>query len=257
MTSKPRVLIWDIETMSGSARFWGKRWDPSIVKIESYPYILCVSWTWFDIETGTWEPVQFRRKAKGKGNDKGLVRHIRNLLSEADVAVAHNGDRFDITETMARIAYHDIDPPEPFIPVDTKKLASKHFRLPSNSLNDIADYFGLGRKVQHTGYHLWDGCEKEDEVAWSTMREYSLFDTELLARVFARMYRHVKIPRFNMQQWTGRYSCMHCGSLWTQKRGKGKHRTKATAKHQVYCTRCREWSYYKTQGDEDTGEYRS
>ena len=198
----------------------------------------------------------FRRKAKGRGNDKGLVKFIRDLLDEADVAVAHNGDKFDIPEVVSRMAYHRIAPPEPFINVDTKKLA-RVFRLPSKSLNDIADYAGLGRKVQHSGYALWDGTEQEDPEQVALMEEYSIHDTELLADAFIWMFPHVTIPKLNLQQWFGRFACKHCGSYDTQKRGKGKHRTNATARQNVWCKECSKWSYYKKANvEEDEGEYR-
>ena len=252
--SGPKVLIWDIETMSAQVRGWGPRWDFGVTDIEEWPYMLSVAWTWYDMETGEWEPVQFRRKAKGKRNDKGLVKFTLDLLSEADVAVAHNGDRFDIPEVMARAAYHRLDRPEPFINVDTRKMAKK-LRLPSYKLNDIAAYFGFGTKVQHTGYDLWKRCENEDPEAWALMEEYNDFDVTLLARVFDHLRKYTDIPKLNMQQWTGRYTCTHCGSRNTEKRGY--RRTKAAVKRNVKCNTCRNWSYFKVANeDNDAGEYR-
>lgn len=249
--SQPRVLIWDIETIAARVRGWGPRWDFKVTEIEEYGYVGAVSWTWYDMSMRTWEPVQYRAKARGKGNDKGLVKHIKGLLDEADAAVAHNGDRFDIPEVVARLAHHRLGRPQPFIPIDTRKLAKK-LRLPSYRLDDIADYAGLERKEQHQGWKTWKGFENNDPVQSALFEKYSKQDTEVLAQVFDWVRDYVDIPRLNMQQWNGAYSCTHCGSIDVQLRGW--YRTKATAKRLVWCKTCENWSRFAKL--HDTGEYR-
>lgn len=253
----PKVLVWDIETMAGVARFWGRKWDPRITEIVEYPYLLSVSWTWYDMASDTWGPVQFARKAEGYRDDRELALTIWGLLDQADYAIAHNGDRFDMTEVRARLLYHGFGEYSPVNTFDTRKLAARNFRLPSNSLNDIADYLELGRKVQHTGWDLWRRCEANDRDAWALMEEYNVHDTELLCQVFARMKTLVPLPKWNMQHWSGLFTCSHCGSSNVEKRGWGLR--KSTKVRNVKCNAvgCGKWSYFqRSETDEDNGKYR-
>jgi len=252
----PRMLYWDIETAPWQAEGWGKKWDPRIIEFLEYGYALSVSWAWND------EPPQFFHKAKGKWNDKSLIKKIVSLLDEADVAIAHNGDKFDIREINARALYHRIPPPSPYISIDTIKIARTHFSLPSYKLNDISDYYGLGQKVVHTGIDLWHRCIKGDPEAWEEMRSYNDKDVELLRDVYNLMRPWMNRPgkagtKFNAQQWYGAYSCPTCGSTDTRVRKEYYVRTKATWRHAVLCMSCKAWASLKRAGDVgDDGEYR-
>jgi hypothetical protein len=53
------------------------------------------------------------KKNLGPKDHKELVKSLSKLVSEADVVVAHNGDRFDLARLKARLAAHNIPP---FIP---------------------------------------------------------------------------------------------------------------------------------------------
>lgn len=247
----PKALIWDIETAPAEGKFWGPRWDPKLVKIEQYPYLLSVAWTWYDLTSDTWGDTYFVRKAKGKRNDRRVVKQVWDLLDEADVAVAHNGDRFDITETMSRVIRQIGHRPSPFISIDTRKEAKKNFRLVSNKLNDIADYLGIGRKVQHTGWDLWDRCIANDEAAWETMEEYNVHDVELLAQVFRKMRPFIRGGKLNVQQWTGPNTCVDCGSARLQRRGEKFYRTQATYKQAYQCQDCFQWMYVASARKDD------
>lgn len=253
--SEPKVLYWDIETAPWNASLWGKRWDPKVIEFLSYGYGLSVSWAW-----GDGEP-EFAHKARGKGKDKSLVKKIISLQNEADVIIAHNGDKFDIREINARALYHGIAPPSPYISIDTIKVARTHFALPSYKLNDIADYYELGHKTVHTGYALWKRCMQGEAEAWEEMRGYNDQDVILLRDVYKLIRPWMNRPgkagtKFNAQQWYGVYACPTCGSQNTRVRKEYQIRTKATVRHAVQCQDCKAWSAFKRVGDLDTGEYR-
>lgn len=253
----PVVTYWDIETAPWHARAWGKKWDARIIDFLSHGYALSVSW-----QVGEDGEPQFFHKAKGRGNDKSLIRKIAQIQDEADVLIAHNGDKFDIREINTRMLYHRIPPPSPYISIDTIKVARTHFSLPSYRLNDIADYYGLGQKVVHTGIDLWTRCVQGEEAAWAEMKEYNDQDVKLLRDVYILMRPWMNRPgkggtKFNAQQWYGVYSCTSCGSMDTRVRKEKYARTKATWRHAVQCQDCKAWMTYKRAGDQlDNGEYR-
>src|SRR5437762_2060834 len=90
--------------------------------------------------------------------DRAIVQELRDLMDQADIVVAHNGNAFDIKTINSRIIYHSFLPPSPFQSVDTKNAAKRAFRFPSNSLDNLAKYFGFGSKDNTGGFQLWQQC---------------------------------------------------------------------------------------------------
>src|SRR4029078_8668904 len=76
------------------------------------------------------------REAKNQ-NDKRIVKNLWKLLNEADVVIAHNGDRFDLPKINARFLIHQIKPPSHYETIDTLKTARRKFGLTSNKLDYI------------------------------------------------------------------------------------------------------------------------
>ena len=244
--SEPRILIWDIETAPSLVYVWSQ-WQTNVIATKEDWYMLSIAYRWQDEEE-----IHFIHKAKAKGDDRGLVKKVHALLDEADVVVAHNNDRFDWKKAYARFLYHDLGPVSPTILIDTLKETKRHFALYSNSLNEIARYCGLERKVQHTGFELWERCMAHDPTGWVEMEEYNRQDIVVLEQVYAKLAPYMNHPgttgnRFNAQAWLGTYVCTKplCGS--TNLSPKGWHRTKASAFRTVQCNSCRGYSRYATQ----------
>ena len=110
-------------------------------------------------------------------------------MEEADIIIAHNGRDFDEKVITTRMAYHKLQPTSPYKILDTKVKFKKRFRLPSYSANDICDYFGIGRKLEHEGWPLWKKCmgvetRKYDKSAWNRMLEYNENDVVLLRKMY-------------------------------------------------------------------------
>src|SRR5210317_96459 len=140
MTSNPRILVWDIENAPIEAYVWD-HYDTNVLHTIEDSYLLCAAYRWY----GEDEPTQWVRKALPKGNDKALVKEIWHLLDEADYVVAHNGDRFDQKKANARFLKWGLEPPSPYVQIDTLKEAKRHFKLASNKLDEIARFLGVGR----------------------------------------------------------------------------------------------------------------
>lgn len=182
----PRVLFLDIETAPARGRFWGKVYETDIIKVDKPWFMLCYAWQWMGEKKIHYKglPDITPHYAANLTNDFFLVKELRNLLDEADVVIAHNGDRFDIPMIRARMARYRIDPPSNFRTVDTLKTCQSQFRLESNKLNYVAEFLGVGRKIPHTGLDLWSRCEEGDEKAWPVMKRYNKHDVYLLKEVY-------------------------------------------------------------------------
>src|ERR1700719_3656227 len=92
---------------------------------------------------------------KNTEDDKALVTDLWTIFDQADIQIGHNADKFDIKKSNARFLMHKLNPPSPYKTVDTLKIARRAFKLDSNKLDDLGYYLGLGRKLPHTGFHLW------------------------------------------------------------------------------------------------------
>lgn len=260
--SKPKILIYDIETAPILAWVWSN-WQTNVIETKEDWYVLSVQHAWYDPDVLPEDmDIHFERKAQAKGNDRALLQHAWNLIDEADVIVAHNGDSFDIKKLNTRFLKHGLGLPSPAIQIDTKKEAKRHLNLASYSLAQIGRYYGLGHKTPHTGFALWLGCMDNDPDSWALMEEYGNQDVRLLAAVYRMLFPVMNYPgragnRFNMQQWTGANTCTTCGSSRVEKRGK--YRTKAGWKRTIRCleSNCKSWSYYRMSNTEDSdGSYR-
>src|ERR1019366_3081154 len=95
---------------------------------------------------------------RDKESDKALVKELWRMMNDADIIIAHNGDGFDIKKSNARFIIHGLLPPATYKTIDTLKIARRHFKFGSNKLNDLGVTLGLGKKLPHTGAHLWFGC---------------------------------------------------------------------------------------------------
>ena len=85
---------------------------------------------------------------------------------------------------QARVLANDL-PPLPHVKVlDTKLIAKKYLKLPSNKLDSIGEYLGLGRKLDTGGISLWADVQSGDTEAMQKMLEYCGQDVVLLTDIF-------------------------------------------------------------------------
>jgi DNA polymerase elongation subunit (family B) len=233
-----KVLLLDIETAPSLGFVWAK-WETNVIDFKRDWYILSYAYKWLDRK----EPVKavglidFAGYDRHQENDKALVKSLWKLLDEADVIIAHNGDSFDLPKINTRFLTHGLRPPTPYKTVDTLKIARKVFAFDSNKLDDLGRYLGIGRKLPHTGFHLWKGCMAGDRASWATMKQYNAQDVELLEKVYyiVRPWdkRH---PHMNEGQSE---ICPKCASMNVQKRGF--NYTLLSKKQRFVCNSCHGW----------------
>lgn len=183
--SGPRIGLLDIETSPTLAWVW-RRWKENIapVQVEEETIILSAAVK----ELGK-DSVDFLATWMGDGeiyDDSNLTRWLHDQLSKYDILIAHNGDKFDFPIINTRMIYHGLTPPAPYKTVDTLKTLKKRFKFPSNSLNAVCGYMGIGEKLPHDGFELWKGVMHGDVECMNTMEKYNIHDVVLLEELYLR-----------------------------------------------------------------------
>jgi predicted RNA-binding Zn-ribbon protein involved in translation (DUF1610 family) len=220
-----KTLLFDIETKPNLAWVWEK-YEQDVISFEKERELLSFAWKWLgEKKTHCLAECDFK-------TNKELVKKLWELFEEANVIIAHNGNRFDIKMSNGFFAYYGLTPPSPYKTVDTLMVARTHFKFNSNKLNDLGEYLGLGKKVETGGFKLWLGCIKGDKKSFRLMKKYNSQDVTLLEKVYIKlrpwMTRHPVMNNYEN-------SCPICSG---QGHSKGWRVTK-TRKYQRYqCQKC-------------------
>jgi len=182
-----KVLFYDIETAPNLAYVWGQ-YDQNVIEQHREWYMMCFSYKWEGQKTTKVVALpDFELYATEPENDREVAKALWELFDEADIVIAHNGDKFDMRKANARFIAHHMTPPTPVHQVDTLKVARKYFMFNSNKLGDLGEHLGLGNKEATGGFGLWKGCMLGDEKSWRTMKKYARQDVDLLSMVYHRL----------------------------------------------------------------------
>ena len=182
-TELPRILIYDIETSPNIGWFWraGYKQNIGTHQIIKERAIICVSYKWLgedQVYNLTWDKEQ---------DDKFLLEQFIEVLNEADLIVAHNGDRFDLKWIKTRALFHRLPMMLNYPQLDTLKLAKKKFYFNSNRLDYISKFLGYEGKMPTTP-ELWRKiCILNDREALKGMLEYCDEDVVQLENVYKEL----------------------------------------------------------------------
>jgi len=173
----PKILLIDLE-VTPTLGWVYEKYETNVLRVEKQWQIMCFSWKWLGQKRIYW--------MRAEETDMNVALKLKELLNKADWVVGHNGDRFDIKKTNARLLIHGISPPNAYKTLDTLKMARKYFALFSNKLGDIGEVLGYNNKeLSHSD--LWYDCLNEDKQAWKKMRKYNNYDVELLEKILLRL----------------------------------------------------------------------
>lgn len=236
---KPKILLFDIETMANLVYTWGK-YEQDVIAYQRHWYMLTFAYKWLgEKNTHVKSLPDYPLYKKDKFNDRDLIKDLWKLFDDADIVIAHNGNSFDIKKANARFIKHKLPPPSPYKQIDTKLIAKKYLKMDSNKLDDLGDYFGIGRKINTGGFELWLGCEANDKKSWKNMCEYNIQDVILLEKVYLEMLPYIT-NHPNLAIYTGNnQSCPNCASLNVIKDGKVYRSTGIWQKWK--CKSCNSW----------------
>lgn len=236
-----KILLIDIETAPILGYAWAK-YDTSLIDIVESFYILSFAYKWLGTNEIIVRSLPDYKDYKPGGSDKALMQDLYKLLDEADIVVAHNGTSFDIKKINARLLVHGLPPPSTFKIVDTLRIARKHFKFDSNTLNDLGQLLGVGKKIAHVGWAMWRGCMSGDSQSWKTMREYNVQDVALLEEIYLLLRpwtAHPDVTLYGERPKTELPGCPTCGSHKIQKRGIAVARTRRYQR--LNCQDCGTW----------------
>ena len=233
--NEPKVLIWDLETGGvnalrsdlGMMLCFGYKWlgekQTYCPTVDEFP-------GWFDGGRG--------RKGRGV-NDKPLLLHALKIMEQADLLVAHYGDKFDRRFFQGRCAIHNLMPPPPTKQRDTLRIARRAFNFSSNRLGALALTLELTEEKHQKTRDEWPGwwlrAMAGDRQAIHEMAKYCKQDVRTLEQVYLRLrpydWEH---PRL----FADRSLCRMCGGPVCYK---GKAYVGENFYKRFVCLKCGKW----------------
>ena len=171
-------------------------------------------------------------------DDFHVCKFVYELFTQVDIVVAHNGRNFDLKMLNARLAYYGFPPISGVKIIDTLEMAKTKFRFPSNRLDALGEYLGLGRKQSNDGIKLWKNVQEGDAEALQTMIEYCARDVELLRDVFYALMAYGGSSAVNWAMYYNddKQRCIYCGVDDVEPTGK--HVYTALSKFNEYRCKC-------------------
>jgi hypothetical protein len=236
---KPKILFYDIETSPNLSATWGK-WKQDVPAFIKEREMLSLAYSWND------GPVKVISR-EFHPTDKWLAREAGKLLQEADITVAHYGDKFDRPFIKTRLLKHKLPTLKMNCSVDTKMVLSGNFNLNSNSLGDACNYLGIGKKMPNAGIQMWLDCMGPQwncmggvSKSWHHMRMYNKHDVILLRGLYTYLRswieNHPNVARLLNPYVRTLGVCPTCTSKDVQKYG---HRpTVAGIRQRWLCNSC-------------------
>jgi hypothetical protein len=182
----PKILVFDTETAAATALTFG-RFKVNLSQdniLDNGGWILCACWRW--LGSNVTESIHLTPEEVLNKDDSRIVAKLFELYEQADAVLAHNSQGFDHKVVQTRAIYNGFSPLPQVKVLDTLQLVKKYLKLPSNRLDAIGEFFGLGRKVSTGGIRLWREVQEGDEEAMEKMVEYCLQDVDLLYEVYLR-----------------------------------------------------------------------
>jgi DNA polymerase elongation subunit (family B)/predicted RNA-binding Zn-ribbon protein involved in translation (DUF1610 family) len=231
----PKILIFDIEISATEAAVWGL-WKQNIYQEQIISPWFMLTWSAKWLFSDEVLSARLTSKEAKNENDKRIVKELWDLLDEADVVVAHNGDNFDVPRMNVRFLVNDLPPTSLYQKIDTLKIARKEFAFLSNKLDSLASTLGLEGKVK-TEFELWRRCRRGEESALIEMENYNKQDVVLLEEVYLELRPWIKShPSVALFLEEDKHICPSCGHDHLTK--KGTYRTQVSVFDTYQCNSC-------------------
>lgn len=238
----PKILLYDIETsaalMAGFSR-WNQNFSQDQIFKEIMLFGAAAKWMGSD-EIIEIYPSNFSNWDSDE-EQKQMLSILHRLLDEADMVMGHNSDRFDNKIINAHLIKHGFEKPSPYRGIDTLKIAKRSFKFPSNSLDALGEFLGVGRKVKHSGFRLWRDCMLGDHDAFKEMIEYNVGDILLLEEVYMKLRSwDSQHPNISLHYDDNHLRCPVCSSTALEDTGKLAY-TQVSAYPLIRCSDCGAW----------------
>lgn len=234
MNSKPRIIIWDLETLPNLQYAFG-RWDPAVSHkgIVHERSIVCAGW----MVLGEKKVHTIAVDINDPYNDKQLLIELKEVLEGADLLVAHYGDKFDLPFLKGRLFLNGLGPLALVPQDDTKFMASKNFKLNSYKLDYLAQMLGFGTKDPMSIQDWLDICIHKSDKALQKMIKYNIQDVKLLSKIYKKLKPYAQ-SKLNHVHFVDSDSpiCPSCGHDKVLRHGF--RRTIAYQYNRLQCKKC-------------------
>lgn len=244
LTHSAKILFWDLETSTIDLHL--RQYD--LKSHKGYHHYKTIKRDWH-ILGGAWKFMGgdvrcISVSSKDPMNDEIVVRKLHEILMEADILIAHNGDAFDIKKFNTRALYYGLPPVMHKHSIDTLKEARKGFKITSNALGYLGQFLGIeDAKLDSPD---WNKILEGDANELSSMREYNKGDVILLEKVYYKLRGWIKNhpnlnPHNKIKDVKGEevQCCKNCGSVNVVKSDKPYYlRASGKMQHQFHCTDC-------------------
>ncbi len=219
--SKAKILIYDVETQPALMHAFDI-WNPT-----SHTFVLkssaisCVCYKYLD-ERKIYSISMLDNKRQFKKDpydDSSVLKAFKKVYDAADIAIAHNGDKFDFKVINTRLLALSMEPLKDIPTVDTLKVAKGKFRLLSNRLDYLGTFLGVGHKLK-TSAQLWVDTARGDTGAMCKMVKYCKRDVQLLEDVYKKLVPYItNHPNMHLIQGYDGKGCPNCGSMDSRSNG--------------------------------------
>ena len=235
MTRKAKILLYDIEVSRETVEGYRNKYDFNVVRTIKHQELMCFAYKWL----GEKKIEYVSRHQFKKYSD--FVKKLWDILDQADIAIAHNANRFDNKMANRFFVKEGLPPVSPYKSVDTLTVARGMFKFSSNRLNDICEYLGIGNKEKITYADIeTDFLNNPTPKIERLMKKYNVQDVKLLEQLYLTLRPYIKNhPNIgDIEESDG--VCPKCGSHKLQKRGYNYRRAGKVQRYQ--CTDCGGWS---------------
>ena len=227
ITRLPKVLFLDIETRFATLElqtYQLKQYSPYLPykSVKEPVKIVCVAWKWEgDSTVQSYSVVKDKERFNSDPSDDISVLYvIKELLEQADVMIAHNGDNFDLKMIRTRLVENNLSPANEPKTIDTLKLCRNRFRFLSNSLGYAA--MTLGLDVEKGTPPSWEDVHKGEPDIVRECERYCRQDVRVLEKVYNKIkpYRANGVNMGVFVEGVEEYhKCPSCASLDVIRRG--------------------------------------
>ncbi len=241
---EPKILFYDLE-LSGSLAFLfqsGKQYvNPA--NIFFHQFIISIHWKWSD--DGGVQNFSVLDNPEGEfyHNDIHVARKAIELFEQADIVVAHNGNRFDKKHVFGAAQRHRLPPFREPLYIDTLNDA-RRAKYDSNKLGELCKRLDLKQKKRETRIDWWHkatifGCKE----SISKIVHYGDGDIETLEELYylQRPYNARFHPNLNLILGTND-RCPACGSSNIELQDRPKIKGKTSIVDEYRCKSCGAYS---------------
>lgn len=232
-TRNTRILTIDIESKPMQVYTWSL-WDQhtGIDQIVDHGGMICFAAKWM----GEKEVLFYSEYEHGY---QTMLEKAHELLSEADIVITYNGDRYDIKKLNQAFMLAKMSPTKPFKSIDLLKTNKTRFDLPSRKLDYLVRQSGVGAKVKHTGFDLWLDCMAGDPVAWKLMEKYNRQDVKVTEKAYLRLLPWMTNAPHHGMFTKDEFSCPYCGAKKLTRTGETHTNVQSYALYE--CGNCHGW----------------